>query len=369
MHPTQKTDPSKKISIVFLSTSWAFNPYQALLISHLKEKGLEVTVSAPSLFLVHRFLFNRPDIIHVQFVQHFLSNSVIYGWLRFLLFTVQVLMMKLLGVSVVWTVHEWTDKLTDKGNYSISPLKAKILGIILAAAITHCDSSNHTIVKVSGLGPVKAKKIFTIPHHHYIDIYPNNIEREAARAQLGLSDSSTVFLYFGSIHRSKGILEAIEAFSAVDDDLAKFIIAGQPSDEMRSHILEKISTCKNVLFVDPPHHIPEDDIQVYMNASDIVVLPYKIFTASGVAVLAMSFKKTCIAPNSGFFKDILDPAGAFLYDPAAEDALIKAIKLAIAHRGKLSQMGKTNFEKAQSWNWDYITAKTIEVYQFALKLN
>jgi len=45
--------------------------------------------------------------------------------------------------------------------------------------------------------------------------------------------------------------------------------------------------------------IPDNDIQIYMNAADIIVLPYLDILNSGVAILAMSFGKPVIAPRTG----------------------------------------------------------------------
>ncbi len=362
----QSTNLNQAIRVIFLSTSWEFNPYQDCLIANLNAKGLKASIHAPSLIFFHNFLFKDITILHIQFVQHFLASNVIHGWFRFSIFTCQVLLLRLVGVKIIWTVHEWIDKTTASGNYTPSPLQTKILGAILGAMITHCDSSKNTIIKTAALGQNYTKKIFTIPHHNYIETYPNQIERDVARQQLGIEPESIVFLHFGSIHRSKGVVEAIEAFKGVDHGMTQLIITGQLPDDMRETILEKAANCPNVSLVDPPAPIPEEKIQVYMNASDVVVLPYTLFTASGVAVLAMSFKKACIAPNTGFFKDILDPAGAFLYDPATQDGLVNAIKSAIAQREHLPKMGQHNFETAQLWTWDYITQKTIEVYKFVL---
>lgn len=357
---------SKKIRVVFVSTDWGFCPYQALLIDSLRAQGLVVEVHPPKLLLIFQFLRRRPDIIHIQFLQHYLSTNIIYGWFRLVLFAIQAVLLRLMGVRIVWTVHEWFDKETDAGNYTPSPLQAKTAGIVLGAIITHCDSTKDTIIQASGLRQQSTQKIFTIPHHNYIDTYPNDIERDVARKQLGIREDETVFLLFGSIHRSKGVLRALDAFKKIEDNSTKLIITGEVPDNLREGILAKISHSKNVFLVDPPNPIPDKDIQIYMNASDVVILPYTVFTTSGVAVLAMSFKKACIAPRAGFFKDIFNSSGAFLYHPSTEGALSKAMETAIAHRKQLPEMGEYNFKACQAWSGDYITQKTIKTYRLTI---
>src|SRR5258707_11847882 len=45
-----------------------------------------------------------------------------------------------------------------------------------------------------------------------------------------------------------------------------------------------------------PGHVADDDIQLYMNACDVVDLPYRRILGSGTAVLAMSFRQTSSYP-------------------------------------------------------------------------
>ena len=79
----------------------------------------------------------------------------------------------------------------------------------------------------------------------------------------------------------------------------------------------EVESVDNILLV--AARIADPEIQIYMNACDCVIMPYKTFTTSGVAVLAMSFGRVCIAPNVGFFADILDSENAYLYSECLED--------------------------------------------------
>lgn len=58
-------------------------------------------------------------------------------------------------------------------------------------------------------------------------------------------------------------------------------------------------------------HIPDDDIQTYMKAADIVVLPYRSVLTSGAALLAMSFGKPILASRKGCLAEDLDSQGTF----------------------------------------------------------
>jgi glycosyltransferase involved in cell wall biosynthesis len=52
--------------------------------------------------------------------------------------------------------------------------------------------------------------------------------------------------------------------------------------------------------------IPDDDIQLYMNAADAIVLPYRSGLNSGSMMLAYSFARPVIVSSSGCIPDEVD---------------------------------------------------------------
>lgn len=351
------------LKVVFLS-NWFDNPYKDLLINNLSQQDIEVKEYFRSTFFMHKVLRGwKPDIVHLQTLHYFfVSRNSIYYWFRFLVFISQLLLLRSIGIRTVWTVHEWTDKISG-GKHNLSPRKARILGIALSGIITHCESTRKEMI--TELQLEQSEKVFVVPHGHYIDCYENVITSSKARETLGLKTQDVVFLYFGGIHPSKGVMDAVKAFESLDSHKnTTFIIAGKAGyKSIRESILEAEQSSDSIQFIHPADGIPDEDIQVYMNAADVVVLPYKVFTTSGVALLAMSFKKSCLAPGLGFFKDILGAGGAFLYDPAKPEGLKMAMEDAIANQANLTQMGLDNFQLVQKYNWADIAEKTAFVYR------
>jgi beta-1,4-mannosyltransferase len=69
--------------------------------------------------------------------------------------------------------------------------------------------------------------------------------------------------------------------------------------------------------------IHDDEIQICINADDVVALPYRDILISGSALLFMSFGRPLIIPRLRCVTELLDDRGAFLYDsrdPGALDA-------------------------------------------------
>lgn len=356
----------KRLKVVFIS-NWFDNPYKKLLTNSLEKNATQVREELRSTFFLPKILASgKPDILHLQtLIYIFASRNWGFYWLKFLLFIFQINILKILGTKTVWTVHEWKDKISD-GQHDLSTQKAFLLGKTLTGIITHCDSTKQEIIAELNLS--EPGKVFVVPHGNYIGSYENNITQAEARNSLEIPADAVSFLFFGGVHPSKGVLDAIKAFHSLPYQNIHFTIAGQiPDPVLRQSIRDKTSKQNNILLSKPETGVGDQDVQLYLNACDVVVLPYRIFTTSGVALLAMSFKKACIAPRKGFFRDILDDQGSFLYKNQTDYGLITAMTQAVAKSSDLAEMGLHNYRLAQGYSWEQAGQQTQEVYQWAIE--
>jgi glycosyltransferase involved in cell wall biosynthesis len=185
--------------------------------------------------------------------------------------------------------------------------------------------------------------IAVIPHGHYIDAYPNTLTRNDARRTLHLPAPLTIdnsqltidhlftLLFLGLLRPYKGLEELLPAFRSLPDPTAALLIAGRPRpSDYAARLAEQAAYDPRVLL--HPHFVPVDDVQVWMNAADAVVLPYRQITTSGAAMLAWSFGKPVIAPALPAFVEPMTgaPFLGLLYDPAAPNGLAEALRQAVA---------------------------------------
>lgn len=356
---TDSAENNEGQKVVFIST-WQSNPYKKLLATHLEEKGATVKeYRCKSVFFLPLALKDgQPDIVHFHTLERWLySSNERYRKLKAFFFLKQINFLKGKGTKIVWTVHELHKKVGSIDEKIIDQQLAR-LGEYFDGIIAHSDSTKTEIIEILG----EQKTVKVIPHGNYIGSYPNTISKSVARQKLNLSPSSIVFLVFGGLYRYKGVLEAIEAFQKVTmNQPTDLVIAGNPNETgLREEISSRITNCSTIHFI--PERIPDEEIQIYFNACDCVLLPYQTFTTSGIALLAMSFARSCIAPRQGFFGDTLDDSGAILYENDEEQGLLKAMKKALENPEKLTQMGQYNLHLAQEWSWDWVAEQTLQVY-------
>ncbi|MCS6843579.1 MAG: glycosyltransferase [Caldilineales bacterium] len=183
------------------------------------------------------------------------------------------------------------------------------------------------VAEGGGIAPL-SPSIAVIPHGHYLDAYPNHVSRDAARQRLGLPAHAFVFLALGLIRPYKGLEELLAAFRAVEGEHVRLAIAGQPRPRSYADRLAADAADRRILW--HPHFIADDEVQVWMNAADVAVLPYRRVTTSGAALLAFSFGKPIVAPALPGFLELTggDPALGLLYPPQDPDGLRRALEAA-----------------------------------------
>lgn len=268
----------------------------------------------------------------------------------------------LLKVKIIWTIHNLYN---HKSYYPHTErLVRKFLLKSIDAIICHCNQAKKIIHKEFG---IRQEKIYIIPHGNYLNCYKNIISREKARDILGFKKKDFIFLHFGRIRRYKGIDTLIKSFQSLtlNNHIKVLIIGKALEDQYKKELINLSKDNKNIFL--QFEFINDDKIQTYMNASDIIVSPYRSILTSGEVILAMSFGKPVIAPRLGCIIDVLNENGSFLYDPNEKKGLIKALELAISSKDRLIEMGKYNLKLVKDLDWRRISMITKEVYEKFLK--
>lgn len=330
------------------------NLYQTNLSDSLSTKGVSICFGGR---IIKSIIKHRPDILHIHWPNPFMvTDSKVGTVAKSIKFICELSLLKLFGVKIIWTVHNIVG---HEGKFkSIELLFSKFLARLCDRLIVHCPSAKIEVEKIYG----KNCPIAVIPHGNYIGQYKNDITISEARNKLKLGED-IVFLYFGQIRPYKGVSELISAFKRLDYQQAKLLIVGKPLDD--DIALDILDSCKDDgRIINILKFIPDEDIQTYMNASDVVVLPYKNVLTSGAAILAMSFGKAVIAPAVKCIADTLDEKGSFLYSTSVEDGLFEAMDRAIEEdRDTITNMGIYNLKLAEKFSWDGIAEKTYDIYK------
>ena len=309
-----------------------------------------------------RALFrDRSDVVHLQNIQPVMHRA---GWraaLDLSLFISRLALLKAAGIRLVWTVHDLSSH--RESHAGLERVGTALIAKLANAVITHCERARAAVLTQPFFG--NKEKVFVVPHGHYIGYYDNAISRAHARATLTLPQDGFVFLFFGWVVSHKGIVELIDAFERLQSESAYLVISGNaPEAKLTDMLRAKAAENARIRFVNG--FIPDDDVQIYMNACDVVVLPYRDVLTSGAVILAMSFARPCVAARRGCLGDVLNDSGAFVYEPDAADGLLGALKQAMEKKNELAAMGHYNQESARHWGWDRVAQDTFAIYRWVI---
>ena len=180
---------------------------------------------------------------------------------------------------------------------------------------------------------------------------------------LNIKSEDFIFLHFGRVKKYKGIDSLIKSFNELErNDKIKLLIVGSLSNEVYGQKLVKLANQnKNIIF--KFEYIPDDEIQIYMNASDIVVTPYRNILNSGEIIVAIGFSKPIVAPRLGCIMEMIDEEGSFLYNPKVKQGLKDALMKSLNSRNTLSNMGFYNYNLSNKLDWEKVGKLTRQVYQ------
>lgn len=350
---------SPRLKVAFAPYYVKENPYQGQLQAHLDDLGTQVFGMEGDFFTNTVIKRARFDVLHLHWLDGFFqAPNQVQSFVRLAKFIIALFVLKLSGVKIVWTTHNL------RGHENLNPLPDRICTSLVIklsdAVVVHGEIAKQELLAQFNAG--YNDKVFVIPHGNYIKYYRNVVDRLESRKRLGIDSSKIVFLFLGIIRPYKGVPELIEIFKQLHRDDVELVIAGKLfNQEIGIEIEQKIQNCPYIKFI--PGFVPDDQIQVYMNACDAVVFPYRNLLTSGAAILAMSFGKACVAPRIGCLKEALDDSGAFLYDPDSQDGLLQAINQAVARQADLAAMGQYNYQTAEQWSWEKIASMTTEIYR------
>lgn len=134
------------------------------------------------------------------------------------------------------------------------------------------------------------------------------LDAAGAKRRLGLEPSHRTLLFFGNIAPYKGLEYLVEALSiaASSNPAYRLIIAGRPkgSEQYWSGVcgqIDKLGLYASI--VARTDFVPDDEVEIYFKAADVLVLPYTQVFQSGVLSLAYSFGLPVIASDVGSLAD------------------------------------------------------------------
>jgi glycosyltransferase involved in cell wall biosynthesis len=174
---------------------------------------------------------------------------------------------------------------------------------------------------------IPADRTIQVPHPSYLGAYEDFVSRDRARHELGLWPDEIVYVVLGAIRPYKGLRELLDGWPEVraGDLRRRLVIAGGPSEEPGvAELLEEAAMQPGVLLF--PGQVAPADVQLFLRAADIAVLPYVRALNSGALMLAITFGLPVVVPAGGGLAEVADSAFARTFEVDDRGSLVAAVR-------------------------------------------
>jgi glycosyltransferase involved in cell wall biosynthesis len=194
---------------------------------------------------------------------------------------------------------------------------------------------------------------------------PTAAERRGARASLGFQGDDLVVVYTGQLRRLKAVDRLIEAFAAfvASGRRGRLLIVGAASgtddaceDEIRAQVrsakLDPVVTFTGLV----------QDVELYLWAADVFVLPSAREGLSNSLVEAMACGLACVAPADPIGAEVLEGAGVVPPDNRPP-SLFEALVVLADDPGERARLGAAARARARAaWTLDSVVDQYERVY-------
>jgi glycosyltransferase involved in cell wall biosynthesis len=344
-------------------------PHQDLLYGAMRELGVSVTyVAEPTrsqtinLLLLPALLAqaraSRHRILHIHWVYPFAPSWVSRmpggRWLMQLWYRIFLGTARLLGFRIIWTAHN----LLPHDRVFPDDRAARYHLVRSSAAVIAL--SRASVPELEAFG---ARRVVHVPFGRYTDLLAHSITASRARSVLAIPEGSRVAAFVGNIEPYKGVDLLLDAFCRVDANLPlQLVVAGRCADprlEARLRALAADAPGRVLLRLE---WIPDQELEVYYTAADIIVLPFRSITNSGSLLLALEFAKPILIPDLPELADF-EPTVALRYRAGSVASLANALVTAVEMPAEaLVEMGKAALASADERSWEAAAAATAAVY-------
>ena len=264
---------------------------------------------------------SSPKILHI------LWNN------KFELFDRTILMLyyKAMGKRIAFTAHNVNQGKRDANDSWLNRVSLKIQYGLCDHIFVHTNKMKDELCRYFAIAE-KAVSVIPFPINNALP--DTELTSAEAKRRLGLRNDEKAILFFGRIRPYKGIeylLDAFRTLSAEKETNYRLIVAGEPIKGCEGYLQEIQRSVGNDFSEEQviwrTQFIPDADVEMYLKAADVLILPYKEIFQSGVLFLAYAFGLPVIATDVGSFREeIVESSTGFLCKPGDPADMAKAIE-------------------------------------------
>lgn len=222
----------------------------------------------------------------------------------------------------------------------------------------------HSIQDEEDLHSIKKEAICTRTVHPTYNAFKiNQLSKEKSRKILNIKDNEKVLLFFGFVREYKGLKYLIEAIPTVIEKIPdiKLLVVGEFAGDKDKYldIMQREKVEEYIQIYDG--YIPDQEVEKFFAASDIVVLPYISATQSGIVQIAYGFEKPVVVTNVGGLPEVVkNGKTGYVVEAENSEAIAQAI-IKFLESDNREAFESAIQEEADRYSWDNMSKKIYEL--------
>lgn len=307
--------------------------------------------------LALRFAFQKPDVLHVQFVPLVSFGLPFELW--FLEFA------KSRQIKIVYTVHNVLPHDTGERHR----LSYGRLYRLADRLICHDVTAKQRLVDEFECDP---SRISVIPHGQLL--VPSHTTTQAtARQRLGIPQNIRLVLWQGILRPYKGVEFLLRAWQQVNQTTpdARLAIVGTGDEQLLQEVRKLVAELGLSASVDLAlRFVSVSELEDVHMAADILVYPYAEATTSGALLTGIGYGKAIIASRLPAFEQILHHGDdGLLVSYGDTNQLANELCMLIADVGLCERLAAClRHNRNQEPGWDLIAQQTAACYACLLEV-
>ncbi len=209
-----------------------------------------------------------------------------------------------------------------------------------------------------------------LPHPVY-EIFGAELTRREARERLhaihpriALGPDERVLLFFGYIRDYKGLDVMLEAMALLPADAGiRLLVAGESYTDTSGHLrrARELGIEDRVIF----HfdYTPNEHVALFFSAADVLTLPYKSATQSGIIQIAYNFHRPVIATDVGGLGEVVVDGCTGHLVPANDPQALAAAVTAFHTNDEFATFRDNVILEKRKYSWEHMVEGIEELYR------
>ena len=202
-------------------------------------------------------------------------------------------------------------------------------------------------------------------HPTYNAFKMKDMSKDEAREILDMSKDEKALLFFGFVREYKGLKHMINALPKVVDQVenVKLYIVGDFDGDKDTYLqlIKEKQVEDHIRIFDG--YIPDDEVEKFFAASDLVVLPYESATQSGIVQIAYGFQKPVVVTNVGGLPEVVEHEKTGYVVEAFDDEQLADAVIRFFEEDKAEEFAANVANEEYKYSWDRMVEVVEGLYE------